>query len=155
MEGYRDDSDGIFAANPMISLGRFHIVLAVLGVSFLFLTFAMSFLYLVQDIGLKVKRPPRFLFHLPSLVACERIAHRTLIGGFALLTLGLLTGAVAAATQSQVRSAWEKEGLSLLSWGILAVILAARISRGWRGRKAAILTIIAFLVVLVRMLKVI
>lgn len=135
-------------------LDRFHIVVAIVGVSMLFLTFATSLLYLVLDQGLKAKRPLPFLMRLPSLEMCERVGYRSLIAGFSLLTIGLVTGAVAHAGTMDGSFPWRREGLAILSWGILALILIARLARGWRGRRAAILTIIAFTGILVRMLRI-
>ena len=147
-EGTLAVSEGL--RNP---LDKFHIVVAILGVSMLFVTFATSILYLILDQGLKAKRPVTFLARLPSLEQCERIGYQSLIIGFSFLTFGLVTGAVASAGGME-GFPWRQEGLSILSWAILAVILLARLARGWRGRKAAILTIIAFTGILVRMLRI-
>ena len=45
-----------------------------------------------------------------------------------------------------------RETLSMVAWIILAVVVVARVGWGWRGRKAAILTIIGFTAVFLRML---
>ncbi|MBI4160876.1 MAG: cytochrome c biogenesis protein CcsA [Acidobacteria bacterium] len=146
---------GTLAVQPGLRnpLDQFHIVVAILGVSMLFITFATSLLYLVLDRGLKAKRPLAFRLGFPALEKCERVGHHSLVAGFSLLTLGLITGAVAAAGGGDAFP-WRREGLAILSWVILAVILLARLARGWRGRKAAILTIVAFTGILVRMLRI-
>jgi len=41
---------------------------------------------------------------------------------------------------------------AIIAWIILAVVMIARLGWGWRGRNAALLTIIAFSAVLLRML---
>ena len=131
----------------------FHIAVATLGVAALFLAFGASIVYLIQERGLKAKRFSRILLRLPSLQRSETAGHRALLWGFPLLTVAIITGAVWSAN---VRSSyWQhlsQETLSLLAWAILGVVLYARVVTGWRGRKAAYLTIVAFAAALVRML---
>lgn len=133
------------------SLLWFHIGMATLGVAALFLTFGASVVYLIQEHGLKARRPSRLLLRLPSLQRCETAGHRALLWGFPMLTVAIITGMIWSAN---VRDTWHlsQETLSLLAWGILAIVLYARLVSGWRGRKAAYLTIVAFAAVLVRML---
>lgn len=131
----------------------FHIAVATLGVAALFLAFGASIVYLVQERGLKAKRPGRLLMRLPSLQSCDTAGHRALLWGFPLLTLAIVTGAVWSANVKA--SYWlqlPRETLSLLAWMILGLVLYFRLVSGWRGRKAAYLTIVAFAAVLVRML---
>ena len=67
--------------------------------------------------------------------------------------VAIITGAVWSANARAFY--WLSSGMetfALLSWSILAVILFARLVRGCRGRKAAYLTIVAFLAVLARVL---
>jgi ABC-type uncharacterized transport system permease subunit len=133
-------------------LDKFHVVVAILGVSMLFVTFAASLIYLVLDLGLKKKRPLLSVLQLPPLEMCDRVGFHSLIACFTLLTLGVITGAIASAGGTDASFPWRREGASILAWVILAVILIARLTRGWRGRRAAILTIIAFAGILIRML---
>lgn len=131
----------------------FHVGVATLGVAAMFLGFGASILYLIQERGLKAKRPARFLLRLPSLAGCDQVGHLALLWGFPLLTLALVTGAVWSANVRDLY--WLSSGretFALLAWSILAVILFARLVRGWRGPKAAYLTIVAFMAVLARML---
>ena len=139
------------------ALLNFHVFIAVLGSAALFLTFAASLLYLVQERGLKEKRPARLgLLVLPSLEKCDRIGRLSLMWGFPLLTLTLITGAIWSANFRHRYWLWEsRETFALLAWMILAVIISARLLRGWRGRKAAYLTIIAFAALILRMLGVV
>jgi ABC-type uncharacterized transport system permease subunit len=131
----------------------FHIGVATLGVAAMFLGFGASILYLVKERGLKSKRPTRLLMKLPSLMSCDQVGHLALLWGFPLLTLAIITGAIwSANARAFFWLASGRETFSLLAWSILGVILFARLVRGWRGRKAAYLTIVAFLAVLTRML---
>jgi len=132
-----------------------HILIAVLGVAALFLTFAASVFYLVQERGLKGKRPGRLRLTLPSLEKCDTIGNFSLMWGFPLLTVTIITGAVWNANFKNRYWLWEtKETFALLAWIILGLILCARYLSGWRGRKAAYLTIVAFAALLLRMIGV-
>ncbi|HEY3174999.1 MAG TPA: cytochrome c biogenesis protein CcsA [Candidatus Polarisedimenticolia bacterium] len=133
-----------------------HIVPAVLGVSLLFLTFAMSLLYLVQERALKSHRPIRFFLRLPSLERCERLGHQSLTWGFSLLTFVVVTGVITAGYAPTGDWRWVlREKWSLLAWLVFAVVMYDRIfSGGWRGRKAAYLSIFGFSVMILRMIGV-
>ncbi|HKY32081.1 MAG TPA: cytochrome c biogenesis protein CcsA [Candidatus Polarisedimenticolia bacterium] len=146
------DPPGIPAGLEM-AVRVIHILPAILGVSALFLTFAASILYLVQERSLKARRPVSFFLRLPSLERCERLAHQSLTWGFALLTFVVVTGVVTASYGPDEDWRWIlREKWSLLAWLIFAVVLYDRIfSGGWRGRKAAYLSILGFGVMILRM----
>ena len=133
----------------------FHIAVSSLGLGALFLTFTFSVIYLFQEHALKTKRPGRFFLVLPSLTACERVLYVSLVVGFALLTVGLAAAAVWSANFRGTFRLWENQGevIGLVSWAIFAVVLYARLVRGWRGRKAALLAITGFAAVMIRLLS--
>jgi len=68
----------------------------------------------------------------------------------------VLTGVVSAGYRTDANWGWLlREKWSLLAWLIFAVIIYDRIfSGGWRGRKAAYLSIIGFGVMILRMVGV-
>ncbi len=131
-----------------------HIVPAILGVSLLFLTFAASLLYLLQERALKRRRPLIFFLKLPSLERCEKLAHQSLTWGFAMLTFVVVTGVVTASYGPHDDWRWVlREKWSILAWLIFAVVVYDRIfTGGWRGRKAAYLSILGFGVMILRMI---
>jgi ABC-type uncharacterized transport system permease subunit len=137
------------------SLLRFHVGVIVLAVAALFVTFAASLVYILVDRALKAKRRARFFLKLPSLERCDRIGKVSLLWAFPLLTLGIITGATVSASVHRTLWTWEpRETLAVLAWVILGVVVVARIGWGWRGRNAALLTILGFCAILVRMLGV-
>ena len=70
--------------------------------------------------------------------------------GFPLITIGLISGFVYAGAVWQSFWHWDpKEILSVVTWLIYAVLLHERLAVGWRGRRAAIMAIIGFSVILV------
>ena len=79
----------------------------------------------------------------------ETILTRTISFGFLFLTLGILTGAVWANSAWGSYWSWDpKETWSLITWFIYAIFLHCRFVRGWRGRRAAWISIAGFVSVL-------
>jgi len=79
----------------------------------------------------------------------ETVLTQTIAFGFLFLTLGILTGAVWANSAWGTYWSWDpKETWSLITWLIYAVFLHCRFVRGWRGRRAAWISIIGFASVL-------
>ena len=147
--------DQVIPITPTLrpSLGRFHLTVIVLGVSALFVTFAASLVYVLVDRALKAKRPARFFLALPSLETSESVGRTSLFWAYPLLTLGIVTGAIYSAGLTGHFWSWRsRETLAVLAWLILGVVVVARLAWGWRGRKAAILTIVGFAAVFLRML---
>jgi len=65
--------------------------------------------------------------------------------GFPLLTAGIITGSLYAQyTLGSFFSFDPKEILTLIAWMIYAVLLHERLTVGWRGRRAAILALCGF-----------
>jgi len=135
------------------SLLQFRITVTILGAAALCVTFAASLVYLLVDRTLKAKRPPRFFLRLPSLERCDRVGRTFLLWAFPLLTVGIVTGALYSASVSGTFWTWEpRETLAVFAWLLLGVVAIARIGWGWRGSKAAILTIFGFAALFMRML---
>ena len=123
----------------------FHTTIATLGMAALGVAFAMSLIYLAMDRVLKSKKTPRLVELLPSLDTCDRLGYHALLLGFPLLTLGIATGSVWS--ESVHHRYWiggAKQTFPLLAWAVFAVVLYARLARGYRGRKSAYLTIAGF-----------
>lgn len=77
--------------------------------------------------------------------ALESVMAKTVSFGFVFLTLGILTGAVWANSAWGTYWSWDpKEVWSLITWLIYAVYLHCRFVRGWRGRRAAWISIFGF-----------
>lgn len=72
-----------------------------------------------------------------------------LIGlGFPLLTIGIIAGAVWANEAWGTYWSWDpKETWALITWLVFAAYLHARITKGWQGRRPAILATSGFVVV--------
>lgn len=78
----------------------------------------------------------------------DNISYRIIGLGFPLLTIGIIAGAVWANEAWGSYWSWDpKETWALITWLIFAAYLHARITRGWQGRKPAILAATGFCVV--------
>jgi ABC-type uncharacterized transport system permease subunit len=98
---------------------------------------------------LKNKRASAALRLLPPLEVLDQISYRCLLAGFPLLTAGLVIGFWwADAMLGRVPLQDAKILLALLTWLVYLVLLFARWSAGWRGRRVAYLTLVCFVVAL-------
>lgn len=78
----------------------------------------------------------------------DNISYRIIGLGFPLLTIGIIAGAVWANEAWGSYWSWDpKETWALITWLVFAAYLHARITRGWQGRKPAILAATGFFVV--------
>jgi cytochrome c-type biogenesis protein CcsB len=130
-----------------------HTSLLFLGYAALFIAFTAAVMYLLQEREIKSKHPTMFHNRLPSLQMCDDLAYRSLSIGFPLITLGIISGALWA--QKAWGTIWGGDftvSLSLLSWLIYLVLIHYRLIAGWRGRKAAYLSIIGFMGILAMLL---
>ncbi|PPS45359.1 c-type cytochrome biogenesis protein CcsB [Chroococcidiopsis sp. TS-821] len=78
----------------------------------------------------------------------DNISYRIIGLGFPLLTIGIIAGAVWANEAWGSYWSWDpKETWALITWLVFAAYLHARITRGWQGRRPAILAATGFIVV--------
>ncbi|WP_254566757.1 c-type cytochrome biogenesis protein CcsB [Oscillatoria sp. HE19RPO] len=78
----------------------------------------------------------------------DNISYRIIGLGFPLLTIGIIAGGVWANEAWGSYWSWDpKETWALITWLVFAAYLHARITRGWQGRKPAILAAAGFVVV--------
>ena len=125
----------------------FHIALALLGNAALTLAFLVGILYLIQERQLKAKKFGFFYHRLPSLEQLDHLNYYSLTLGFPLLTGGIISGSLYAQyTLGRFFSLDPKEILTYIAWFIYAVLLHERLTMGWRGRRAALMAIWGFLV---------
>src|SRR5271154_2540073 len=127
-----------------------HVTLAILGYTMFVLAASVSIVYLAYESRLKSKRSIGPANEpMPSLEKLDRINYRLLGWGFVMLSLAIISGALwAEATWGHFWS-WEpQESWSLITWLLYAGLLESRIAAGWRGRRAAALTLAVFTVLL-------
>ncbi|MBW4577930.1 MAG: c-type cytochrome biogenesis protein CcsB [Aphanothece sp. CMT-3BRIN-NPC111] len=78
----------------------------------------------------------------------DNISYRIIGLGFPLLTIGIIAGAVWANEAWGSYWSWDpKETWAMITWLVFAAYLHSRITRGWQGRRPAILAATGFSVV--------
>jgi len=126
-----------------------HTFLAFLGNAAFAVACGIGTMYLLQEHYLKSKHLGDLFKRLPSLQVLDEINYRLITIGFPLLTLAIITGALWAESAWGSYWRWDpKEVWSLITWFIYALVLHVRLTAGWRGKRAAILSIIGFLAIL-------
>jgi cytochrome c-type biogenesis protein CcsB len=121
----------------------YHVITILLSYSAFALSFFVSFFYIVKDFA--ADKNSGWAGRLPSLERLDVLNYKIIIVGFPLLTLGIILGAIWAAT------AWgrpwgfdPKETWALITWLIYAIYLHGRHLAGWRGRQAAWISLLGF-----------
>ena len=127
----------------------FHVFFAFLGNAVFTLAFCCGVMYLIQEHLLKSQKVGSISKRLPSLQVLDDLNYQSLVFGFPLLTLGIITGAIWAEYAWGRYWAWDpKETWSLITWFLYAALLHQRLTVGWRGRRAALMAIVGFLAIL-------
>lgn len=126
-----------------------HVAPVFLGYAIFVLASCVSLVYLLQERQLKAKRRMGVAKRFPSLETLDELNYRCVAWGFALFTIGIVTGSILAKAVWGTFWSWEPvQMLSVVAWLIYAVLLQTR-SAGWRGRRAATLTLVGFVVLIV------
>lgn len=127
----------------------FHIITVFIGEAAFALACGLGLFYLIQERAIKAKMQGFFFRRLPSLERIDNTGYACVVVGFTMLTMGLATGLVYANLVWGRFWSWDpKEVWSGITWLLYAALLHGRLSVGWRGRKAAIMAIIGFGVLL-------
>lgn len=124
-----------------------HVFSAFIGYAGFGLAFGMALMYLIKE-RFEERRLPNFLIdRFPSSAILDELSYKSVAWGFVFFTLGaLILGAVWANKAWGTYWSWDpKETWSLITWFIYAAYLHARVTRGWRGKKAAYVAIFGFL----------
>ncbi|MCP4747636.1 MAG: c-type cytochrome biogenesis protein CcsB [Desulfobacteraceae bacterium] len=126
-----------------------HIVTIFLGDAAFVLAAGAGLLYLLQERSIKNKTRGFFFKRLPSLDLLDTTGYACIVSGFTMLTIGLITGMIAAKNVWGHFWSWDaKEVWSAITWIFYAVLLHERLTMGWRGRRAAVMALIGLAVLL-------
>jgi ABC-type transport system involved in cytochrome c biogenesis permease subunit len=114
-----------------------HVATAIVAYGSFTIAFAAALLYLIQPAGGR--------WGLPKPEVLDEIGYRAIVIGFPFLTLTVVLGAVWANVAWGTYWSWDpKETASLVTWLLYGAYLHARVVRGWRGNKAALLLLAGF-----------
>ncbi len=120
-----------------------HILLSMGAAALLFAAAVTAVLLVFLDRRLRTRRIVDLPKVLPPMDSVEKVMFRLIGGGFALLTLALLTGFIFV-TNLFTQHLVHKTVLSLIAWVIFGVLLIGRTRYGWRGRSAVRWTLWGF-----------
>lgn len=123
-----------------------HILVSVVTYGLVTIAAVAALAAFLQDRALKAKRPTKLTHSLPSVADCEHIAAMLLGWGEGILGLGLITGMAAQYRETGHLLAFDhKTVLSILAFVVIGALLFAQHKTGLRGRRAARLGLLAYL----------
>jgi ABC-type uncharacterized transport system permease subunit len=123
------------------TLGITHITLATAGIALFAVAAGGAVVYLLEE--RRLKRHKSALKHGIALETLDRLNRRCITFGFPLFTVAMITGAVWVARLSDTFFT-PQYAISTVAWLLYAALLVARLTAGWRGRRAALMTIAGF-----------
>lgn len=127
-----------------------HVTLGVVGYAGLATAFAAGLLYLLQFRELTGKHFGRLFRFCPSLETLDGLGRRALAIGFPALTLSLLVGWGWAVRFRYLLDVTDPKVIwGVLTWVVFAAALTAGAGRGRRDRRAALASVLGFVVVVV------
>jgi len=116
-----------------------HVIACFLGYAGFAVSFVAAALYLLAQ------GAPGIAGRLPSLEALDEIVYRSVLAGYPLLTIGIVTGAAWADYAWGSYWSWDpKETWSLITWFVYSAFLHARLARQWSGGRTAVMSVIGF-----------
>lgn len=122
-----------------------HVSTAIISYGAFGVAFGGSMLYLFRG---KMAKDEFRRKELPEWDRLDLISYRAISLGFLFLTLVIVTGAIWAERAWGRYWSWDpKETWSLITWIIYALYLHMRLTKGWRGKKAAWFAVIGFICV--------
>jgi ABC-type transport system involved in cytochrome c biogenesis permease subunit len=157
--------DPTVSARPPVlqsPLFTIHIVSVLFAYASFALAFVLGLTYVLLFNEIKAKHLGVFYARLPSLNVLDVMNARVVSIGWIFLTVGLAVGAIWA-MQVQGSSDPRAQNMSvldpkilvaLLSWGMYSFALLARRAIGWSGRRAAWLSAVAFVIILLNFVPV-
>jgi ABC-type transport system involved in cytochrome c biogenesis permease subunit len=141
---------------PVLKTLWFHVTLSMLGAVGFTVAFVAGVMYLIQDRLLKSKRFNVLYSKLPALDFLDHLNQQSIVLGFPLLTLGIVTGALSAEFARGSYVNWNPEQTwALVTWLFYFVVLLGRLTVGWRAKRAAYLTVIGFACVILTLVGVV
>ena len=153
-------SPGVEYRNPVLDSPWFwvHISSLLFAYASFGLAGVLGLTYVLQFKEIKKKHLGYFYTRLPSLQILDRMNSRATATGLAFLTIGLIVGVVWTVEarrlspdnsnlQAMSLTDW-KVCFAALTWVVYSFAVVARRSMGWSGRRAAWLSAVGFVIVL-------
>jgi cytochrome c-type biogenesis protein CcsB len=123
-----------------------HVTAAVISSGILLVAGVASVLYLLRSVHDSSGRLG-WTAWLPESAVLDRVAYRATAVAFPIWTFAVIAGAIWAEAAWGRYWGWDpKETTAFIAWVIYAGYLHARSTAGWRGRRAAAVNVVGFLV---------
>lgn len=131
------------AGSTLGTLGMVHIALATTGIALFGVGAGSAVAYIVAERRLKGKRKV-VMGAGASLETLDRLNRRCITLGFPIFTVAMVTGAMWAAQLPGVGVFTPQYAIATAAWLLYAGLLLLRLLAGWRGRRAAFITLAGF-----------
>jgi cytochrome c-type biogenesis protein CcsB len=124
-----------------------HVTAAVVASGILLLAGVTSVLYLLRAVHEATPTRLAWTARLPGADVLDRVAYRATALAFPIWTFAVITGAIWAEAAWGRYWGWDpKETTAFVAWIVYACYLHARSTAGWRGRRAAVVNVLGFAV---------
>ncbi len=139
---------------------KIHVVAAILSSGIFLVSAVTTVLYLFKDrwenqlaavaAGTAapsgaIRKRGGIMMKLPPAAALDRLSYRVIAFAFPIWTFAIIAGAIWAEAAWGRYWGWDpKETWSFITWVIYAAYLHARSTAGWKGRRAAAVSLLAF-----------
>ena len=121
-----------------------HVSAAIISGGVFLLANCIAATYLIMDRYEKTSGRPEWAKKLPTLEVLDNLSYRLVALVFPLWTFSVIAGAIWAEAAWGRYWGWDpKETWAFITWVAYAAYLHARVTVGWRGRKAAWLCLFA------------
>ena len=122
---------------------QLHTITAAVGYGGFAASCGAGFMHLIKETGLGLAGK------LPSPREIDAYNYRAVALGYPWMSLAIITGAIWAQVAWGSYWSWDiKETWALMVWLVYTLFFHTRVTKGWRGRPTAIISIVGFLVVL-------
>ena len=113
----------------------FHVAMATTAFAFLTIGMVLAIAQVVVDRRLRSRQPLGWLKILTPIESLESGCFQSILAGFAVLTLALVTGGFFV-QDLFAQHLVHKVVLAIIAWLVFGILLLGRLRFGWRGRKA-------------------
>ena len=138
--------DPSLSPNPWFIL---HASVALFSYGAFAISFATAVLFLLLHRQIKGKHLGLIFERLPSLGELDYFTYRSITIGFIALTLSIAFGVIWTQIHlGKLLQGDSKEIITFINWGVYALYLHSRFYRGWQGKRAAMLAILGFMVLM-------
>jgi cytochrome c-type biogenesis protein CcsB len=121
-----------------------HVIAAIISGGVFLLSNVIAGAYLYLDSRERAGGRPAWAMRLPSLEVLDQLSYRLVAFVFPLWTFAVIAGAIWAESAWGRYWGWDpKETWAFITWVAYAAYLHARVTVGWKGRRAAWLCLFA------------